>query len=240
VTSLLTHVALVHDLFLPFAFDWNMAHWTVAVEWQIYFLFPLLLLPAWRYGGAWMTLAVALVISALPLALLPPAYDLSWACPWYVALFAMGMISAVGSERGCSQPRRAILRAAGLALVLLYLGSWVLLRDAWTTNAWLNFAKDAVVGGAVAILLLELTLNVRAGKPRRFAGRILESRPAVALGHVSYSLYLVHCSVLTICLAILQHAEWSPTTGFAFRVLVGVPASIACAWVLENLLGART
>lgn len=236
VLSLLTHVALVHNLFLPFAFDWNMAHWTVAVEWQIYFLFPLLLLPAWRYGGAALTLVVAVVIGALPLALLPPAYDLNWACPWYVALFAMGMIAAVRSERGCSESSRAVLRVTGVALVLLYLGSWVVLRDKWMANAWLNFAKDAVAGAAVAILLLELTLNVRAGKPRRFVGRILESPPAVALGHVSYSLYLVHCSVLTICLAILQHGGWSQTTGFAFRVLVGVPASIGCAWAFAALL----
>jgi peptidoglycan/LPS O-acetylase OafA/YrhL len=232
--SLLTHATLVHNLFRPFAFDWNMAHWTVAVEWQIYFLFPLLLLPAWRLGGAALTLAVALVISALPLALLPEAYNLSWACPWYVGLFAMGMVAAVSSERGCRESRRRLLRIGGVALVLLYICSWMLLRDVWTTNSWMNFAKDVVAGAAVAILLLELTLNVRTEKRGRFVGRILESRPAVALGQVSYSLYLVHCSILTMCLAILQRVGWSPTMGFAFRVLVGVPASIACAWVLEK------
>ena len=232
-TSLLTHVALIHNLFLPFAFDWNMAHWTVGVEWQIYFLFPLLLLPAWRYGGALTTLIVAAIVSALPLALLPRDANLAWACPWYVLLFVQGMLAAVASERGCSHKTRRLLKAAGFGCVLLYLSSWVVFRGVWTTNPGLNFAKDALVGAAVAVLLLELTLNVRAGKGRRLIGQLLESRPAVALGGMSYSLYLVHCSILSICLALLQRTEWSPSAGFAFRLLVGVPASIACAWVFS-------
>ena len=48
VGNLVTHLLLVHNWFPRWVFAVNATHWSVATEWQIYFLFPLVLLPVWR------------------------------------------------------------------------------------------------------------------------------------------------------------------------------------------------
>src|SRR5215218_948233 len=82
----------------------NMAHWSVATEWQIYFLFPLLLLPLWRRFGSACAVAAAAVVGLLPHFLLPESRNLDWACPWFLGLFAMGMAVADAFARGKERP----------------------------------------------------------------------------------------------------------------------------------------
>ena len=92
--ALWSHLLLVHNLH-P---DWNMAIniplWSVATEWDIYFVFPLLLLPLWRKWGMGAVLAAGFGLGWLPHFLLPPASNLDWACPWYLGLFTLGMGAA--------------------------------------------------------------------------------------------------------------------------------------------------
>ena len=87
------HALLIHNLSRNYVITINMAHWSVAAEWQIYFIFALILLPVWRLAGKTATLAVAFALAAIPL-LLPHYYNLVWTCPWYIGLFVIGMLSA--------------------------------------------------------------------------------------------------------------------------------------------------
>jgi peptidoglycan/LPS O-acetylase OafA/YrhL len=66
-TDVILHFLLIHNLALESqAFSINIPFWSVAVEWEIYFLFPLLLLPLWRRWGWLSVLSVAFFIGLAP------------------------------------------------------------------------------------------------------------------------------------------------------------------------------
>lgn len=90
--NLLAHVLLLHNLYPQWSFSINMALWSVATEWQIYFLFPLILLPIWRRFGNASALVVGFGLGLIPS--LFPLQDVQGACFWYVGLFALGQVSA--------------------------------------------------------------------------------------------------------------------------------------------------
>lgn len=95
--SLLSHLAVIHNLSPQWSGRINMALWSVAIEWQIYFVFPLLLLPIWRRFGSAAAIAAGFAVGLLPLVI--TRYDLSVACFWYIGLFALGMAGAVTCAR---------------------------------------------------------------------------------------------------------------------------------------------
>jgi peptidoglycan/LPS O-acetylase OafA/YrhL len=73
------------------------------VEWHIYFLFALVLLPVWKKIKQWTnarTALVALLVLGMglgfgPLLLLPNSANLSWASVNFIAVFTLGMASAI-------------------------------------------------------------------------------------------------------------------------------------------------
>src|SRR5947209_5168121 len=95
-----THLLLVHNANPAWLFSINPPMWSIAVEWQIYFIFALLLLPVWRAAGNGAALLVAFVLGLSPIYLLPSSFNIEWSCPWYIGLFAMGLVAAnVGLTR---------------------------------------------------------------------------------------------------------------------------------------------
>ena len=88
---LISHLLLVHNVRADWIYKIDAPTWSVATEWQIYFLFPLLLLPLHRRFGAVATLLGATVIGLLPVYLFP-GHEMG--CPWFLALFALGMQAA--------------------------------------------------------------------------------------------------------------------------------------------------
>ena len=91
--EIVSHLLLAHNLRQDWADAIDGPMWSVATEWQIYFLFPLILLPAWRRLGRLPVVVIGFVVGLLPALLLRT--DLIFACPWYLGLFAMGMVGAL-------------------------------------------------------------------------------------------------------------------------------------------------
>ena len=64
---IVSHLLLIHN-FNP---DWHSKidypMWSVATEWQIYFLFPLVLLPVWKRFGAAAAVGAGFLIGLVPL-----------------------------------------------------------------------------------------------------------------------------------------------------------------------------
>ena len=60
--AVVSHLLLVHNLNPAWAYKISGPLWSLATEWQIYFVFPFLLLPLWRRAGAGVTAAVALTV----------------------------------------------------------------------------------------------------------------------------------------------------------------------------------
>jgi len=232
-----SHLLVVHNWFPSYGYQINGPLWSVASEWQIYFFFPLLLLPLWRRFGMLGALLGAALVGYAPLWLGPAAAHV--AIPWYLLLFTFGMAAA---SIGFAPHELERKLRSGLPWAWLCAGLWlacVVLSNA-AAKLWFNLkpAVDPLVGLATATLLVHLTRQGIAGQ-RSHLLRLLEWRPLVTLGHFSYSLYLTHLPVLALCFFALRRfgVSGAPFTltlclagglaslllGYGFHVLVERP-----------------
>ena len=244
--NIVSHIFLLQN-WVDFG-KWNSSiessMWSVSVEWQIYFLFPLLLLPLWRRFGPTAPVIVGLLIGILPLVALSKEHNFSWASPWYVGLFAMGMAGATISFSREPKMRRLYKRLAWGKLAAAGFGIFLLVA------VWLDFyhlrsesvgmclavGLDALVGLATMCLIVSCTRNAHAAgldsdKRRPLTLRLLESRWAISLGVFSYSLYLVHVPI------VLKLGQWAGThfsPVWAFLVeIAGIPFVLAAAYLFH-------
>ena len=171
----------------------NAAFWSMAVEAQLYVLFPLLLLTVRRRGAPVMVCAVALVVAAIGV-FGPhiPGVDtfVVQSPPDLAALFAVGVLAA--GIVGASKARRswpwawfALVAVAPVMAVIGWRGS------VWTVDHM--FWVDLALGPAIACLLAGLAT----GHPAPLL-RLLVARPIRNLGTSSYSLYLTHGPIVVI------------------------------------------
>ena len=189
----------------------NAAFWSMAVEAQLYLLFPLLLLAVRRKGAIVMLAAVTLVVVAVGIfGPLIPRLDtfVIQSPPDLAALFAAGILSA--GIVGASRARRSwpwawlALAAATPVLVTIWLRGPV-----WTLDHL--FWLDLALGPAIACLLASLATD----RPAPLL-RLLDAQPIRNLGLSSYSLYLTHAPIVVIVYERMV----------AGRVSQGVPAFI--------------
>jgi peptidoglycan/LPS O-acetylase OafA/YrhL len=187
----------------------NAAFWSLAVESQLYLLFPLVLLTVRRWGAVAMVATVTLVVAAVGIVGQHiPRVDtfVIQSPPDLAALFAVGILTAgiVGASkarRSWPWPRLALAAAAPVVATIWWQGS------VWTLDHL--FWVDLALGPAVACLLAGLAT----GRPVRLL-RLLDARPIRELGLSSYSLYLTHAPIVAVVCGNLV----------AGRVPQGVPA----------------
>jgi peptidoglycan/LPS O-acetylase OafA/YrhL len=206
----------------------NGTFWSIAIEWQIYFLFPLLLWWRRRYGAA-MTVVVTtvIVIASYVAAVSAPAFaPILNLVPQFLALFVFGMVAAEVLRRPV---RRSVLlggAALGAAGVLGYVepaGSGA----AITHLFWLDLA----VGGATALLLAGLAVPGRSRLRDVLGGRLLRGA-----GRFSYSIYLVHAPLLALVwrfVVVPRHLQ--PTAAFVVFACVGAPVAVGGAWLFSRI-----
>jgi peptidoglycan/LPS O-acetylase OafA/YrhL len=200
ITGVLSHFVLLHNLKRSWVLVVDSPMWTVATEWQIYFFFPLVLLPLWRRFGMATAVAAAVLLGLLPVLLRYDSADMGTWCPWFLGLFAVGMAAAELAvspriEGPFKSPRLWGIAAAALFAVII-LGETRLAAYWDLMGMW---AKDLLDAGVVALLLVYLAraqLSERKRQP--LLARFLESRLCVLLGAFSYSLYLTHVPLLNL------------------------------------------
>ncbi|HEY3766170.1 MAG TPA: acyltransferase, partial [Gaiellales bacterium] len=203
----------------------NNAFWSIAVEAQLYLLFPLLLLAVRRRGPAVMVASVTLVVAAVGI-LGPHVSHLDFIViqspPDLAALFAVGILAAgivagSGGHRSLPWAWIAVAAAAPVLATIWWQGS------SWTLNHL--FWVDLSLGPAVACLLAGLAT----GHPAPLL-RLLDTRPLRNLGFSSYSLYLTHAPIVVVLYAEVvagRVRQGAP----AFLVLLGLalPATVVFA-----------
>lgn len=205
------HLTLTNTLFEGFFYNINHAFWSIAVEWQLYLIYPLLLWLSHRLG-AWKAVLIATAIAAFWHVGVPAMTERAlfrhlpflWWFEW-----CLGFLVADLRARGqIAFPRPAVLAAILLpaAALSLKLGAhWIL---TWMLPP-LGFAAllQAVCGNHRPLSLAERWLCV--------------------IGVSSYSLYLLHNPVLwfaryllgDIATGLPPWVVWAPLFLAAFAVM---------------------
>ncbi|MCS0583396.1 acyltransferase [Massilia pinisoli] len=204
------------DYFAPAAEEQPLLHtWSLAVEEQYYVLFPLLLILAWRRGtGRMAGIVGGLAIGSFVLASVvqqqhpQAAFYLLPTRAWELLAGSLAAIVPRLGGNPAFGPRRSELGAGlGFALIL-----------------WALFMFDGhapVPPAQMLIPVLGTALVIHCTHGRTLVGRLLASRPCVALGLISYSAYLWHQPVLAFG---------------KLKYFNGVPSGLVMALVALSLL----
>jgi peptidoglycan/LPS O-acetylase OafA/YrhL len=194
----------------------NGPTWTVAVEFQIYLLFPGLVL-LWRSAGPAWTVAIA----SLTYLFYFKYHTLlnTIMSPHYLSLFTLGMLAAqisYGPEEKWRRLRgRKIWGPAALTLVALVVGAEALTQG---FVLWFPYVMDVLVGPACMCLLV-VAARSREGRLHR----LLSAPRLVFIGTFSYSIYLLHAPLLQV---LLQYAIPSDLDRVLRFALLAVPGAV--------------
>jgi peptidoglycan/LPS O-acetylase OafA/YrhL len=201
----------------------NAVFWTLAVEWKIYFLFPLFLL-GWRKIGPWATLGIAAVVGMALLRVVGHHFDR--ACPHFIALFVAGMIGATIAYDAAPRWRNWRARLPWPLFAVLSMAALAGLA-CWKGAAHLNDYRADVAAAVITLCTL-----IAASRPGALA-RILSWRPLVAVGVFSYSVYMMHVPFMQILWQafLLPHrAQLGSDMMEVLTLAVIVPAVVAMSY----------
>jgi peptidoglycan/LPS O-acetylase OafA/YrhL len=200
--------------------------WSLAVEVSFYAALPVLAYLVLRGGWRPRRVVVALVALAMitPLWLVATAAELlpnsagMW-LPGHLAWFAGGMALAVLEANGA----RCHTAAMGLAIVLYLVVS---------TPAASAPVTKALMYTAIAMLAVA---SVALGH----GGRVLNSRPMVWLGEISYEIFLLHVPIMAVTMDVVL--RWPLFTGSLPGLVAATLAlTIPAAWLLHRRTVSRT
>jgi len=177
-SALFANLLLLQGPWLSYA-TWNDPSWSISAEWHAYILFPFLCTYIWRRGiGARVALGA-------------------------VCWIALALMTA--SQDGDFQPitHGAISLARSLPEFLIGMLIYRLYRSGWWVRRWRSdwsfmalaalivaltplWPTDLAIVTLLPLLLLATVSN------QGFIHRVLNGRALVALGNMSYALYMVH------------------------------------------------
>ncbi|HEY2763819.1 MAG TPA: acyltransferase [Pseudonocardiaceae bacterium] len=222
--SVLVYGLLVQDVFgAPTP---NGAFWSIAIEAQLYLVFPVLLLLLRRVGA--VVLLVVATVTVVTIELLAGGFPLAGLLlrltPQFAVLFAVGMVAAgvvsVGGRRWRGLPWEWLALAAAVPVFLTIM----LQGSVWTVEhyAWVDLA----IGPAAGLLLVSVSL----GGPSALI-RVLDTRPVRRLGSFSYSLYLTHAPLVVVVHHVVAPSVRPGVLTFLVTLAVAVPLTLAVALV---------
>lgn len=229
---LISHFLLVHNLNGDWVIKISVPFWSIATEWQIYFFFPLILLPVWRRFGNSAALGAAFFIGlGLWFGLKP---QLEQARPFYLALFGCGMFVAALNFPSESDRPLQTHRIPWGPLIFLFGTAMVCIMKFRPNTVW----PDVLVGFTTAAFLAYCTNGILRGSAdqRPWIVRLLEKGPLLFLGSFSYSLYLVHFQILALVHLALNRAGYSARTEAVLLPLLTLPICLVGAYCFYLIL----
>ncbi|MCE9559073.1 MAG: acyltransferase [Armatimonadetes bacterium] len=179
--ALVSHLLMFHNLSPDWMYKINGVLWSIAIEFQLYLLFPTFVRGlTTRFGGILVTLVgLAVVYGVVANPILAKFY------PWYGFLFLVGMVAArfaFGPRKELvSRPLVGTMTIAGLFGVSAAL-------SASKVVMWADLAMGLVVAATLILI----------SNPKSTVGKILGFRPLAFVGTFSYSLYLIHHPILQV------------------------------------------
>jgi peptidoglycan/LPS O-acetylase OafA/YrhL len=229
--SILVHVLLIQNLTAHDDTTINHVFWSVAMECQIYLVFPLFVFFFRRYRPLFAASVIVALSVAAYLSLTPTwvgqlqFYGNGSFVPQYFGLFAIGM----GAACVYTAPTRLTTRLGDwrvweLLALVCFVSLWMLI------DTWQPILLDLLTAlGAVGLLLA-------AGRPSAHnpVRAALEWRPLVWIGGFSYSVYLIHAPLIQL---LWQHGlhplgfELNALPTYLALIVVGVPLIVAASWL---------
>jgi peptidoglycan/LPS O-acetylase OafA/YrhL len=211
------HLLLVNNIFS--AHEINGVYWSIAVEWQIYLLFPFLAW-LWLKWGPYTSAAAAIVIAYM-ISAKTHRTPFHWTSAHLLASFALGFLAAHLHQN--FKIKKSVLAGAGLltAGAVIYYCSITPIAEVSRHFPVL----DIPVGIAAACLLL------LAVQPGTTPNRLLEISALRNTGAFSYSLYLVHMPLLQVVwLTTILPLGLTEVSAFVAMFLIGTTVSLAVAY----------
>jgi peptidoglycan/LPS O-acetylase OafA/YrhL len=227
--SLVSHALLLHNLSPTLEWKLNPPLWSVALEWQIYFVFALLLVPLWRRAGLAVAAGVGILIGVLPL-----AFGAAFAHPWFIGSFSLGMAAAAVNFSPALRDSALVARIPWgvVALVSTLPATWALgFRSVFHVS---DVVAELSLSVATAAFLVRATRALERAQTPRFL-RALEHAWSAKLGAFSYSLYLVHLPVLTVLALSLADFSESALSMFVLLSLLGIPLMLISAYAFHRV-----
>lgn len=239
--QLFTHLTMIHTLFPSSFYALNGAYWSLGLEWQLYLALPLVIWCISRFGLARVVggivavdlvyrVLIALIISSgavaktslLATAVLPNLLPGRW------AEFAFGMVAAELYVSGHLQHLTRHVRYAliGAMIPLGALGIIASARD-WPVS-------HIIFGGFFFVLVI----TILAGG--NVISQMIAWRPLVAVGVMSYSLYLVHQPMVGFIATVVRTHMHTSRDGTFLVTLLCLPLVLLAAWALFVLVERRS
>ena len=233
--GVLLHLTLLQDLATTGQI--NHAMWSIAIEWHIYFLFPLVLWLRRRLGlpgATGVIVTIGVIISSRFTGGLTV-----WAEANLIGCFAIGVAAreiVTLSGRVPLTRSRSIRLPWGMTAAALTAGL-VGLDAAVSPGQPGNTVTEPLVAITMGCLLVAL-----AGDQSRWLQTVLSGRALTWIGTFSYSIYLLHAPVLQLVWQYIMRPLGLPQhDGYALITLlsIGIPASLGIGWAYYRAIERR-
>ena len=226
------HVLMVHNLRPEYVVSVNGSLWSLALEFQLYILFPVLVVAYRRFNVRGVLWTVLIICSGYRLFLvrghyLPDdayGYVLAYSIFGRAFEFALGMFTAMLIARSYAQQKRLLMPTDFLMPTIV-----VALAMTDKSSGYFHTMTDAMFGLLFAALILA------GSRPDTFLNRALSSRAMVFLGLFSYSVYLIHLPLVMALGAVVQRRHLSNVQVIAFQFLLVIPLMLALGYVFHLL-----
>lgn len=216
-TTFWTHVFLIHNWSPDWMYKINGVFWSIAIEVQLYVVFPVIVKGMNRIGR----------LAVLGLAMLAALIVLNYAAqapklyPWFVPLFVCGMVAANFAYR--PHLRLGLMPALALVLSALLVG-----LGAWSCSQGVNLPlQDALFGAGAACAMYAMTV-----RPMHFLARGFRLRWLTFVGGFSYTLYLMHHPIEQAMFWLKPAAIQGPQA-VLYQFLVSLPMVILGTWLFS-------
>ena len=199
--------------------------WSLAIEEQFYLVFPLLMIVLLRWRKMLAPVLVVLAAASVAAMVLTQSRNLA-----YYGTHTRAAELLIGALLALAIPVSRQLAGVWAKIIALTgivaLGAYVYIAThAHTSDNWLY------QGGLSAFSLISCLLIVSVLVPGPIR-KLMSSRPMVAVGKITYSLYLFHWPVFVVL-----NQDRMGLDGFALSLVrIGVTFAFAClsAWLIEN------
>lgn len=199
--------------------------WSLAIEEQFYLVFPLLMIVLLRWRKMLAPVLVVLAAASVAAMVLTQSRNLA-----YYGTHTRAAELLIGALLALAIPVSRQLAGVWAKIIaltgIIALGAYVYIAThAHTSDNWLYR------GGLSAFSLISCLLIVSVLVPGPIR-KLMSSRPMVAVGKITYSLYLFHWPVFVVL-----NQDRMGFDGFALSLVrIGVTFAFAClsAWLIEN------